>query len=187
MNKQTDLAAGREFTFNISDIVAPTSDVLMPLVSTTSTTSHDKKRSQGHPDGPTPANSPQKKRVRLMAGGEEFLPHQLLFRSSAMLSSSPENGGTKLTTGKISDGTLFSFFSRESTEQTRERNLRDFEELRDTRDSRQLDDERTRAMRKDRQRANDRERQQSHRARVRDRKIANGWKTSQKRVSQLCL
>lgn len=155
MNKQTDLAAGREFTFDISDVVAPRSNTLVLFVSTTSTTSYDKKRPQGHPDGPTPANSPQKKRVRLMAGREEFPPRQPLFRSSAMLSSSPENDGTKLTTGKISDGTLFSFFSRESTEQTRERNLRDFEELRDTRDSCQLDDERTRAMRKDRQRAND--------------------------------
>jgi hypothetical protein len=104
-----------------------------------------------------------------------------------MLSSSPENHDTKLTMGKSLDGTLFSFFSRESTEQTRERNLRDFKELRDTRDSRQLADERMRAMRKDQQWACDRERQQLHRASVRDRKIANGWKPSQKRVSQLCL
>jgi len=186
MNKQTDLAAGREFTFDISDIITPTSGALMPLASATSTTSRDKKHPRGHPDGLTTASSPQK-RVRLMAGSEELPPSQPLFPSSAMPLSSLENDGTKLATGKISDGTLFSFFSRESTEQTRERNLRDFEELRDTRDSRQLDDERTQAMRKDQQRASDRERQQLHRARVRDRKIANGWKPSQKRVSQSCL
>jgi hypothetical protein len=76
-----------------------------------------------------------------MAGSKELPPPQPLFPSSAMPLLSSENDGIKLTMGKFSDGTLFSFFSHKSTEQTRECNLRDFEELRDTRDSHQLDDE----------------------------------------------
>jgi len=43
------------------------------------------------------------------------------------------------------------------------------------------------AMREDRRRVDDRERQQRHRDKVQERRVANGWKPNQKRVSLLFL
>jgi hypothetical protein len=148
------------------------------------------KRPKGHPDGPTPANSPQKKRVRATVQDVPDLPSpRLLFPSAATKSPSPENDvfGTKAPNGPRESGsmagTLFSFWQCESIEEKTERDYRDLEELRKTREQRKLAEDRMVAMRKDRRRALDRERQQVHRDKVRDLKVANGWKPGQKRVS----
>lgn len=148
------------------------------------------KRPKGHPDGPTPANSPQKKRVRTTVDDVAHMPSpQLLFPSAATKSVSPENDVFSTMAPKdprefgSTAGTLFSFWQRESVEEKTEHHYRDLEELRKTREQRTLAEDRMVAMRKDRQRALDRERQQVHRDKVRDRKVANGWKPGQKRVS----
>jgi len=120
------------------------------------------KRPKGHPDGPTPANSPQKKRVRVTVQDVPDLPSpRLLFPSAATKSPSPENDvfGTKALNSPRDSGstagTLFSFWQRESVEEKTERDYRDLEELRKTREQRKLAEDRMVAMRKDRQRALD--------------------------------
>jgi hypothetical protein len=114
---------------------------------------------------------------------------QLLFPSATTKLPSPENDvfGTKAPKGPRESGstvgTLFSFWQRESVEEKTERHYRDLEELWKTREQRKLAEDRMVAMQKDRRRTLDRERQQVHRDKVRDLKVANGWKPGQKRVS----
>ena len=145
------------------------------------------KRPKGHPDGPTPASSPQKKRTRAPDTDPLSLP-SLLFPPSSVAPSSigsdvfgSEANVTDDT--KSTSGTLFSFWSRETVQDRAERDSCEFEELRMTREARALTEERDKATQKARQRVIDREWQQKHRAVVRNRKIAAGWKPNQKRVS----
>jgi hypothetical protein len=153
------------------------------------------KRSKGHPDAPTPANSPQKKRVCKELDDIVDLPSpQLLFPSAATKSSSESSSNendvfgiaTHKTTKQVSPeiGTLLHFWSQESIEEKTDRDHQGFEELRTTRERRELEEDRMTAMKKDWQRAHDREQQQEHREKVQERKVANGWKPGQKRVSQ---
>ena len=80
-------------------------------------------------------------------------------------------------------GTLFGFWQREMPQDRAERNHRGFEELSTTKETRALTKECNKAMQKSRQRTQDRQQQQKHRAVVRNRMIASGWKPNQKRVS----
>jgi ribosomal protein L2 len=84
-------------------------------------------------------------------------------------------------------GTLFQYWAQESAEKRAERVQREFEELKDARERSKLADERREAGRKSRERAQLRERQQRHRERLRNIKIASGWKPRQKRVSYISL
>ena len=189
-----DLAHGIDFTFRASGIAVLKADI---SEANTYGESQNMKRSKDHPDAPTPANSPQKKRVRKESGDVVDLPSpQLLFPSvatkSSSKSSSNENdvfGPTahKAKQGSQAIGTLFHFWGQESIEEKTDRDHRGFEELRTTREQRELEEDRKTAMKRDRRRAYDRERQQEHREKVRERKVANGWKPGQKRVSQLIM
>jgi len=167
------------------------------------------KRAKGHPDAPTPSNSPQKKRVHTAADMTIDAPPPLLFQSvkqdfthvdrnaltatpivsPPQLSPKPEsspasdvfnNDSDQSTTRR--DGTLMSFWKPETAEEKRQRNHRDFEELSRTREKRELEDARTKALRADRTRIRNKQRQQAHRTAVCDIKISNGWKPNQKRV-----
>ena len=189
-NNTFDLAQGIEFTFRASIGSMGESNIATGV--------RDLKRLKGHPDGPTPANSPQKKRTRAVASNADDLPSPLLLftvplASAGLPSINQDIFGTKTAATKSSDaadpepGTLFSFWKWESAENTVERNHRDFEELTRTREKRELEEERMKAMREDRRRVDDRERQQRHRDKVQERRVANGWKPNQKRVSLLFL
>lgn len=142
------------------------------------------KRPKGHPHSPTSESSPQKKRTRVLPTGMDSIPMPHLLFPKTQLQTSPQmrTAGTSDST-ITTPGTLFSFWGYETAEQRAVRNLRDFEQLKDSRQQRQLETERLTAQRKDRLRVEDRERQQIRRAKVRARKIANGWKPFEKRVS----
>jgi hypothetical protein len=123
-------------------------------------TAHNEERNmkqpKGHPDGPTPANSPQKKHVRVMVQDVSNLPSPwLLFPSAATRSPSPENDvfGTKVPNGPRESGsmagTLFSFWQRESVEEKTECNYRDLEDLWKMKEQRKLAEDWMVAMRKD--------------------------------------
>jgi len=145
------------------------------------------KRPKGHPDGPTPASSPQKKRIRVPDTNCTPLPALFFPPSSGATSSASSDvfgSEADVTDGTDStSGTLFSFWQREMPQDRAERNHRGFEELSTTRETRALTEERNKAMQKSRQRTQDRQRQQKHRAVVRNRMIASGWKPNQKRIS----
>src|SRR5882762_10223268 len=110
------------------------------------------KRLKGHPDAPTPANSPQKKRV--LKGLDDIValpPPLLLFPSAATKSSSESSSNendvfgivTHKTTKQVSleIGTLFRFWSQESIEKKMDCDHQDFEELRTTRERRELEED----------------------------------------------
>jgi hypothetical protein len=52
-----------------------------------------------------------------------------------------------------------------------------------SRKKRELEEERMEGMRKDRRRVGEREQQQRHRDKIREVRLANGWRPFQKRVS----
>jgi hypothetical protein len=62
--KPADLAHGADFTFRAPNPAIQGVDVSISIsCATTRDEERNMKRPKGHPDGPTPANSPQKKRV----------------------------------------------------------------------------------------------------------------------------
>lgn len=151
----------------------------------------DLKHPKGHPNGPTPQNSPQKKRTRVKAADTSSPPPpKLLFPQPLSEPSTVKDdvfGSASIQTalggGKTRDGTLFSFWTNESEEEKTKRNCQDFEELRNTHERREFEDARMKAKQKDRERACARQRQSTRRDKVRNLKVANGWKPTQKRVS----
>jgi hypothetical protein len=180
----TSFGNGAKFTFR-----APV--VHKPVDLSNTVTDCNLKRPKGHPDGPTPANSPQKKCVRA-PNTDRTLSPSLLFPSS---STAPASIGSDIfgsecdatDDSKSTSGTLFSFWQRETSQDRVERDNREFEELSTTREMRAFAQERDEAKRKVQRRVCDRERQQKRRDVVRNRKIAAGWEPNQKRVSYLSL
>jgi hypothetical protein len=152
----------------------------------------DLKRPKGHPDGPTPTNSPQKKCTRTTVENAKELPSpSLLFPPNLMEPSSATDDVFVVKTTHTEPlnkttpepGSLFSFWQQESGESRINRNHRDFEELSESREKRELEEERMKGMQKDRQRVGNRERQQRQRDKMREIRVAAGWKPFQKRVS----
>jgi len=134
IHEQTNrLATGRELTFNIQTLY---SNVWCShaIALCYSTTSCDKKHPRGHLDGLTAASSPQRW-VRLMARSKDY-PTSAFISFNLLCCCHCWGMMVQTHHGKISDGTLFSFFLRESTEQTRECNLTRFWRSWETRDSR---------------------------------------------------
>lgn len=170
------LALGTEFTFRASPGLGMHTDL---------------KRPKGHPDGPTPTDSPHKKRTRTTVGNANEIPSpSLLFPPSLTEPSSATDdvfGAKTMHTKSLNTtpdpGSLFSFWQQESGESRINRNHQDFEELSESREKRELEEERMKGMRKDRQRVGNRERQQRQRDKMREIRVAAGWKPFQKRVS----
>jgi hypothetical protein len=165
------LALGTEFTFHAS-IRSPAPTVDFHL-----------KCSKGHPDGPTPTNSSQKKRTCTTVENVDNLPSPLLLfplSSTEPSYATDDVFGPKTTDTKSSGvtppepGTLFSFWKQESKDSRIERDKQDFEELVKCREKQELEEERTKAMQKDRQRVGKRERQQRHRDKIQEIRVANG-------------
>jgi hypothetical protein len=93
----------------------------------------DLKCPKGHPDGPMPASSLQKKRIRMPDTNHTPLPTLFFLPSSgATLSASSDvfDSEANVTDGTDStSGALFSFWQREMPQDQAERNHREFEEL----------------------------------------------------------
>ena len=157
----TSFGHGAEFTFRVP-VQEPVDDAAFVELARTATASdRSLKRPKGHPDGPTPASSPQKKRIR--APDTDHLPlPSLLFPLSSVAPSSigsdvfgSEANVTDDTTS--TNGTLFSFWPWETAQDRAERDSCEFEELRMTRETQALTEERDKATREARQRVSDRE------------------------------
>jgi len=150
------------------------------------------KRSDHHTDGPSSSDSPQRKRLKVSTSSlSSQLPPSSSPPQTPMEGNSPgyDVFGKTQVAATDSDqsgshkGTLFQYWARESTEKRAERMQREFEELKGVRERSKLADEHREAERKSRERAQVRERQQRHREKLRNIKIASGWKPRQKRVS----
>jgi hypothetical protein len=152
-----------DFTFRASSIAALDSEVdISKPISEANTYGEcqNMKHLKGHPDAPTPANSPQKKQVCKGLDDVVDMPSpQLLFPSAATKSSSEslsnENDVFGIVTHKTTKqasleiGTLFCFWSQESIEEKTDFDHQDFEELRTTREWCELEEDQMTAMKKD--------------------------------------
>ncbi|KAJ7877815.1 hypothetical protein B0H13DRAFT_1892972 [Mycena leptocephala] len=189
----TELAQAAKFTFKVSPEEA---QIL--------------KRPKGHPDGPTPASSPEKKRIRESSPdrspppGFEFNPRKLALATHTPLdmidAASDVFGSASSTTrvaldfddtgpldeGKPKQTKLGSFFKVATQEEKDAMLARNAELYRGTREVRVAREEQQKYEAKLRKRDEDRERKQKSRAGIREQKIAAGWEPQprgRKRVS----
>jgi hypothetical protein len=149
------------------------------------------KRSKGHPDGPSPPNSPEKKRTREdLSSSCDSLTPILLFPSQAssrVVSSASDTafGNPTMTPPLKRNAKIESFFTLETAEAKAQRNTRDHEGIAADKEQQEFCEAHEAQRRKARQRQCERERQSKHRKIVRNQKIADGWQPHQKRVSLL--
>ena|ERR1700691_1929772 len=90
LTNSVDLVHRIDFIFRVSGIAVLEADISKPtLEANTYGKSQNMRHLKDHPDAPTPANSPQKKRVHKESGDIVDLPSpQLLFPSADTKSSS---------------------------------------------------------------------------------------------------
>jgi hypothetical protein len=182
-------ASNRDAGFTFRQPICPNADTvnhIEPLEAVTITeNSPERKRAKGHPDGPTPTSSPRKKRTRTTTIDDTSLPQPSLLFPPSQSSTIPPSSRSSDIFGIHRNNTLTSYWKVETLEEKTERNHRDFEELSQTREAREREEERASAIRRDRQRMHDRERQQKHRDGIREIKVANGWKPRYRNILKM--
>jgi hypothetical protein len=148
------------------------------------------KRPKGHPDGPSPPSSPEKKRTREnTTSSRDTLTPVLLFppQASSQISNMSDTmfGKPTMAPSLKRNAKLESFFTPESAEAKKQRITLDFERIAADKELQEFRDTYEAERRKAQRRQFDRERQSKHRDIVRTQKIADGWQPHQKRVSLL--
>jgi hypothetical protein len=147
------------------------------------------KRPKGHPDGPSPPSSPDKKRVRdtsvnlhpsVPALVLPIVPPQIHIDTTSDIFGPVDE---KLPLKRGRNVKLETFFKVETAEAKLERTTRDFEGIAARREEQEFNDAHALTLRQARRHQGDRERQHKHRQASRERKIAAGWLPNQKRVS----
>jgi len=201
------LARGARFTFrSSSEESSGNGVVLVPA--------KDLKRPKGHPDGPTPATSPQKKRVRENPGNSPPPPiafaldspvpdHKLGGEMPVLVADifaagqdKGNKGGCVDAKGGAADGAktakdhtqqskLSKFWKVHSLEEKQDHLSRHFEQMKVDHEAREVRDVEKRRKEKARTRVADRERQQRHRDKEWKERVAGGWIPGQKRVSTI--
>jgi hypothetical protein len=199
-----DQTCHAEFTFQFS----PTQQHNSPIKD-----ANLKKRRKGHPDGPTPLPSPEKKRTRdsistepvpfvlstspkpqaiSEAGAQDVFgylnddPPESVFAGGHGVDPVAE-GRKSRENGrddlKTRKDDLRAYWKKETIEEKEDRHYREWEELQRTHEARVFQDEQDKMRRRDKIRADNRARAQRHRDIVRENKIESGWVPFQKRVS----
>lgn len=137
------------------------------------------KRPKGHPDAPTPPGSPQKKRPHTHGRDESDSTS-----NSSSHSRAPSPSPLPKQLSSKSNGRITMYFQIETAEEKATRLAKDWETLRRESAQNILQSERRALQREHQAKIANKARQQIHRDKKRDIRIANGWVPHQKRVSR---